>query len=84
MWRTGCPVKLLMAVPVNTTPEPGDVTEDKPNWFQSCVPANKVVVVGTLSCVTFCAFAAMANIKKTARQKNEARREIDVLPARFC
>src|ERR1041385_2868892 len=70
MCRTGLPVNTLMAVPSRITPEPGEVTDDKPKTDQSWVPAHNVVVVGVLSTVTFCAFAEAANAKSTARHQS--------------
>lgn len=65
--RTGLPVNWLMAVPCKITPEVGEVTEDKPNVDQSCVLAHRVVVVGVLISVTFCALADDANAMSKAR-----------------
>src|SRR4029077_5024880 len=81
-WRTGWPVKALIAVPCRMMPEAGAVTEDNPNWFQSCVPAHNSVVVGTLSCVTFWAFALTANARM--RVTHSKPRQIDSLRALGC
>src|SRR5215467_1653024 len=52
-WPRGPLVNWLGAVPCRITPEPGAVTEDRPNRFQSSVPAHSWVVVGTFNWVTF-------------------------------
>lgn len=65
-----------MAVPCRMMPDAGAVTEDKPNWFQSWVPAHNVVVVGTFSCVTFCAFAAVANARRSVTHSSPKHRNI--------
>src|ERR1051326_8486782 len=56
-------VNWLGAVPARIRPEVGAVTDERPNWFQSTVPAHNWVVVGTFSWVTFCAFALTANAR---------------------
>src|SRR5262249_51454820 len=58
-------VNWLAAVPARITPDVGAVTEERPNVFQSCVPAHSVVVVGMLSWVTFCAFAVVAKARRS-------------------
>src|SRR5579859_6448392 len=68
--RSGLPVNLLIAVPGRIRPEAGRVTDDKPAVAKPVVPAHSVVVVGTLSTVTFCAFAEAANANKTARHQS--------------
>ena len=72
----------LGAVPASTTPAVGAVTDDSPNWFQSWVPAHNWVVVGTLSWVTFCAFALTANARM--RVTHSKPRQIDSLRALGC
>src|SRR4029077_16609924 len=74
MWRTGLPVNWLMAVPSRITPEPGEVTDDRPKTDQSCVPAHSFVVVGVFNHVTFCAFAEAAKAKRTARHQRASGR----------
>lgn len=64
--RTGLPVSWRMAVPCKIIPEVGEVTEDKPNVDQSCVPAHRVVVVAVLNTVMFCALADDANAMSKA------------------
>src|SRR6476646_1678258 len=81
-WRSGWPVNWLMAVPGRITPEAGNVNEDRPNCTKSCVPAHSVVVVGTLSCVTFCAFALTANARM--RVTHSKPRQSDSLRAVGC
>lgn len=59
-----------MAVPGSITPEAGNVSEDRPNWTKSRVPAQSVVVVGVLISVTFWALAVLAaNARRRARQR---------------
>src|SRR5579864_2931482 len=74
-WRSGLPVNLLMAVPGRIRPEAGKVTDDRPAVAKPSVPAQSVVVVGTLSTVTFCAFAEAANAQRTARHQSASCRE---------
>src|SRR6185312_122822 len=63
-------VNWLGAVPASITPAVGLVTDDRPNWFQSWVPAHNWVVVGTFNCVTFCAPAVAANASRTTTHSN--------------
>src|SRR5262245_29246511 len=58
-------VNRLGAVPARIKPFAGAVTDERPNTFQSWVPAHNVVVVGVFSCVTFCAFAVVANARRS-------------------